>query len=112
MVNYKEQIHQALGYASMCWIPKPSTEVFDSKEASKCGEELIEQLEKNTTLAIKILQNSLKEADYYMAWQDNMAMAFKDEFERGSVGGRHVERDDIHEIANNAARNFLNLLIK
>ena len=112
MVDYKEQIHQALGYASMCWIPKPSTEVFDSKEASKCGEELIEQLEKNTTLAIKILQNSLKEADYYMAWQDNMAMAFKDEYVRMVGKSPDLEAEQLHIIANNAAKNFLNLLIK
>lgn len=38
-----ELVFQALGYASLCWDPKP-TGVFDSAEATKVGDELLRTL--------------------------------------------------------------------
>lgn len=59
---------------------------------------------------IKDLVKALKkDKEYYIAWQANIAMAFKDEHHRQY--GRTSQKK-IHEIANQAANNFLNLLIK
>lgn len=38
-----KEIYEAVGYASMCWNPKP-TGIFDSGEASKCADKLIEDI--------------------------------------------------------------------
>ena len=46
----------------------------------------------------------LNDPDYRYTWQANIAMAFKDEHFRSE------NKEDIHEIANNAAKNFLRLL--
>jgi hypothetical protein len=48
---------------------------------------------------------------YYYGWQSNIAMAFKDEYSRkiGRVSQEHW--DQIHDIANQAAKNFLDILI-
>jgi len=68
-----------------------------------------------TPEAVSHLISELKKDEgYYYSWQANIAMAFKDEFHRqaGQPGEvKHVNSDDIHEIANQAAKNFLNLLI-
>ena len=37
-------IHQAIGQASMAWIPRPSSEVFDSDLATKISEKLLEDI--------------------------------------------------------------------
>lgn len=53
------------------------------------------------------------EADesYRYGWQANIAMAFKDEWQRAvDSGGLPTAPDQIHEIANNAAKHFLTLL--
>ena len=47
----------------------------------------------------------------YYAWQANIAMAFYDEFMR-QRNDSEESAEDIHEIANNAAKNFLDMLIK
>lgn len=39
-------VSQAIGTASMCWDPKPSTEVFDSQMAKEVCEGLMRALEK------------------------------------------------------------------
>ena len=68
-----------------------------------------------TAEAVAHLAAELKrDPDLYYSYQANIAMAFKDEFHRqaGQPGEvKHVNSDDIHEIANQAAKNFLNLLI-
>jgi hypothetical protein len=68
-----------------------------------------------TAEAVAHLAKELKaDPDFYYSYQANIAMAFKDEFHRqaGQPGEvHHVNSDDIHEIANTAAKNFLNLLI-
>lgn len=62
-------------------------------------------------LALKILIKNLKNDDeYYYSYQANMAMAFYDEYCKNKK--RWKNRQDIHHIANEGAKNFLNLLIK
>lgn len=48
----------------------------------------------------------------WVAWQANIAMAFKDEYRRflKASGKKQASFKDMHEIANNAAMNFLKLL--
>jgi len=61
--------------------------------------------------AVSVLSKALKEDnDYYYGWQSNIAMAFKDEYNRNRKN--YMNSDDIHKVANEAAKNFLNLLIK
>lgn len=61
----------------------------------------------------RLCEELKKDNGFYLGWQSNIAMSFLDEF------NRHYEADEadglfkkgIHEVANNAAINFLNLLI-
>lgn len=58
--------------------------------------------------AVTILVDELsKDPHYFYAWQANIAMAFKDECSRNNV-----DFESLHEVANQAAINFLNLLIR
>lgn len=51
--------------------------------------------------------------ELYYAYQANVAMAFKDEYYNyKNKKGKAVNNDDIHIISNNAAKNFLDLLLK
>lgn len=50
-----------------------------------------------------------KEGSYYHSWQANIAMAVKDEFDRKGEG--YTSKATLHLLANNAAKNFLDLLI-
>lgn len=60
-----------------------------------------------TAKAIKHIVNALKEDyGYYYSWQSNIAMAFQDEFRREYL------HKGLHEISNNAAKNFLSLLMQ
>ena len=60
---------------------------------------------------IEKLKKALKEdKELYYAYQSNIAMAFYDEYRRCEKKYKNIE--DIHRIANNAAKNFLDLLIK
>jgi len=49
------EVFQAIGQASMCWNPRPSSEVFSSEEASKIATDLLfkiaEDREKNPPTA-------------------------------------------------------------
>lgn len=57
--------------------------------------------------AVDVLKNALKnDKSYEDTWQANIAMAFKDEFNRR----KPIKDGDIHDIANDAAQNFLNNL--
>lgn len=61
-------------------------------------------------VGVKRLRRALKEdPEYYYSWQSNIAMAFKDRFEKENI---HFDFNIIHEVANDAAKNFLNQLIK
>jgi len=60
---------------------------------------------------IKKLQKTLREdKNYYYSWQANIAMAFVDNM-RWS-GKRSPSYKDLHKIANDSAKYFLDLLIK
>lgn len=48
-----------------------------------------------------------RDPEYYYAWQANIAMAFKDEYNECTG---YKNKEDIHKIANNGAKRFLNLL--
>ncbi len=59
---------------------------------------------------MNVLRKTLrKDADYYLGWQSNIAMSFFDEAKRKKV---KVSSATLHEVCNNAAKNFLNLLCK
>ena len=65
--------------------------------------------------AHKVFFKTLKKhPDIYYAYQANIAMAFQDEVHayRYNTGHRYLNRKEIHVLANRAAKNFLNLLIK
>ncbi len=61
---------------------------------------------------ISELEKDKSEGSYYYAWQSNIAMAFKDEFDRFRKINKNVSSKDVHKIANDAAKNFLDQLIK
>jgi len=50
-----------------------------------------------------------KDSDLYLAYQANIAMAFYDEYRRT---GNNLSYHKVHKVANKAAKNFLDLLIK
>lgn len=59
--------------------------------------------------AMEVLKDALlNDDDYRLGWQANIAMAFKDEYYRNS--SKYKNQQDIHVIANTAAKNFLALL--
>lgn len=71
--------------------------------------------EKNISLsvAIETLKRTLKnDEDYFDGWAANIAMSFIDEFYKVPKETALITRDKIHDIANTAAENFLNNLIK
>jgi len=60
--------------------------------------------------AVNLLCDELrKDPEYFYSWQSNIAMAFKDEYDRQVV--RPGLSAPVHIIANNAAKNFLTSLI-
>lgn len=109
----ENHVFEALGYASMCWNPRPTGE-FDSSEALKCGEQLMKHINTDVPHACGIVFKALREDnEYYYAWQATIAMAFKDVYyEEMRNDPRFPMEPDIHKIANEAAKRFLNLLIK
>lgn len=61
--------------------------------------------------SIQKLGSELKEdPEYFYAWQANIAMAFFDEYRRNNK--KYKNRDDLLKISNEAAKNFLSLIIK
>lgn len=84
--------------------------------ASKQGIQLIVNPEPSLKESIKVLQKHLSEdkseGSYYHAFQCNIAMAFKDEVARLHPVTNKWNRELVHTIANQAAKNFLDLLIK
>jgi hypothetical protein len=60
--------------------------------------------------AVKCLCAALrKDKGYFISWQSNIAMAFCDENRRQGSRDSYVK---VHKVANTAAVNFLNLLIR
>ena len=67
----------------------------------------------NTKKAMKKLTKALKEdRDYYYGWQSNIAMAISDEYYRMKKEKKYLNYNDYHDIFNQGAKNFLDLLIK
>ena len=67
--------------------------------------------------AAETLVEALKtDEDYRRSWQSNIAMAFKDECHRQLKESLYTEfgdaEEEMHEIANQASNNFLNLLCR
>ncbi len=65
--------------------------------------------------AIKILiRNLRKDKELYYGWQSNIAMAFNDHYYnyKKKKNKRWLNQEDLHKIANESAKNFLNLLIR
>ena len=58
----------------------------------------------------ELVENLKNDKELYYSYQSNIAMAFQDEFARCKK--RYKNISDIHTISNNAAKNFLDLLIK
>lgn len=117
----EQHVFEALGHASVCWSEPPKGE-FDSLEATKAGEILMRHINTDVPHACEVVFKALRDQpDYYLAWQANIAMAFKDciyweaGYTEDSNGGNriyNVSPEKLHQIANNAAKYFLNLLIK
>lgn len=61
-----------------------------------------------------IFRSMKRDHGLYIAWHANIAMAFKDEFSRWRKHNQHgyASAEVVHKIANTAASNFLNLLLK
>jgi len=60
--------------------------------------------------AINIFKKALSnDKEFYHVYQANIAMAFYDEYRRT---GNNLSHKTVHKVANKAAKNFLNLLIK
>lgn len=112
-LTLEQEVFQALGEASMSWSETPKG-IFDSTNAKRIGDELMKKINSDVPNAVNSLTKALKEdKEFFYAYQANIAMQFKDEFHR--IAGKpgeviHVNSDDVHEIANTAAINFLNLL--
>jgi len=65
----------------------------------------------NIKKSVETLTDAIRNDDeLYYGYQANIAMAFKDEFYRNTKNYKNMK--DIHEIANIAAKNFLNLWIR
>lgn len=88
-------------------------EIFD---AEKALEILFEMYEKSFNISIgsvisklvEDLNEDKSEGSYYYAWQSNIAMSFYDAF-RNKYPDIHGL--DIHKLSNEAAKNFLDMLI-
>ncbi len=70
------------------------------------------ELKNAVNTLIEELSKDKSEGSYYYSWQANIAMAFKDEFYRETLKGHTGNNVDVHKVANQAAKNFLDLLIK
>jgi len=57
----------------------------------------------------KVVEEIRDDRELYYVYQANIAMAFKDAYARNKKRSKNLR--DIHEIANIAAKNFLNLWI-
>lgn len=69
-------------------------------------------LEKAIKVLCEELSKDKSEGSYYYSWQSNIAMQFKDEFARKKIDRNYISSKDVHEVSNQAAKNFLDLLIK
>lgn len=113
MEKLKTKIYESIGQASMCWSNIP-TGVFDEKQANTIAEDLINEIH-NSYDPVKAVTDQIKnDPELFAAWRDNIAMSFKDQVKYGHfIDGQPVTALDpglVHNLANQAAINFLNLL--
>lgn len=67
------------------------------------------ELSKAVETLCKALSKDKSQGSYYFGWQSNIAVQMQDEFERQFP---LTSKDmDIHKVSNEAAKNFLDLLI-
>lgn len=59
---------------------------------------------------IKALKEDKKPGSYYHGWVCNITMSIKDEFSRNPK--KYYNKQDIHEICNKGAENFLDILTR
>lgn len=111
---------------NMKWCADNMEVKDDSKDRERMEAELNYRYGGDLKKSIEVLCNALREdtseGSYYYSLQANIAMQFKDEFWKTyrSMSRYYVDFEDkmlvdedkIHEISNEAAKNFLNLLIK
>lgn len=104
-------LYEALGEVSAPYWKK-SKMVFDSAEADRIGKATMKVIKGDTSLATKILVTALKkDKGLREAYHANIAMAFKDNCAqfKSKTGKKSLSKEDIHQIANNAAEYFLQL---
>jgi len=72
----------------------------------------------NTERYVFIIEDSIfdkikNDEELYYGYQSNIAMAFVDEYHNyKKKKGKTLNNEDIHTIANNSAKNFLDVLIR
>ena len=60
--------------------------------------------------AVKTVTRVIKnDKELFESYKANIAMAFKDEFAKAKIEKNYINSDDLHKIANNATKNFLDL---
>lgn len=71
-------------------------------------------MSKTVAIVGDLIKELQEDPDYRRVWKDNIAMAFKDEYHWYLNNNEllKVDSSDVHQIANNAADNFLTLLCK
>lgn len=69
------------------------------------------ELQKAVEILCDELSKDKSEGSYYYSWQANIAMAFKDEIARMKIQRNYLTSEDVHQASNQAAKNFLDLLI-
>lgn len=113
MKNLEEKIYSALIQSSTCWSETPKG-VFDKALADKIAEELIIEIHTHYNPMKALTNQLLKDPELYFAWQSNIAMAFIDRVKFNEmIDGIPVtvfDPNNVHNIANEAAKHFLNLL--
>jgi len=69
-------------------------------------------IKESMEVIIDAMLEDKEEGSYYYSWQANIAMAFKDEYERFNPNMQDGNKHILHMIANNAAKNFLDTLCR
>lgn len=70
------------------------------------------EISKAIDVLIAALNEDKSEGSYYYSWQANIAMAFKDRFYQETLKGHTGNHVDISMVANEAAKNFLDMLCR
>lgn len=111
--SLEQRVFETLGYASMCWSETPKGK-FESTKAMEAGKKLMKHINTDVPHAVSVLCKALHEdPEFFYGWQANIAMNFVDEAIRQDPTEFQGERKKwLQDVANEAAKNFLNILIK